>query len=117
MDTKKIIGVMVLVAIVVALGGVIFKQMSQMSGSSADTPAVMVSSTPVKNGLTEAPQLAPTLDTKAPATIDAIVGDISGEASSSQALFDAEASGETSVLDKEESSLNSVSQFYDETNL
>ena len=117
MDTRKIIGVTLLIVVVVALGVVIVKQMSRVSQAPTTMPSVPLTQVPAKTGLTEEPQLALLADIKAPATIDAIVNDMSSEVVTDQSSLDTETSSETSVLDQEASSLNDISQFYDEKSL
>lgn len=118
MDAKKIIGVTILVAVVVTLGVVIVRQMSMTPEMTPRTEQqVGTRQMPVKPGLTEEPQLAPAIDTKKPATVDAIVSDIDSEASADQSAVSKDADGDATVITQEGDSLNNVSQFYDETNL
>lgn len=120
MDAKKIIGVALVVAIVVALGFVLVQQMSGMSPSSDEKNPSAASSQnaqSVRPGLSEDAQVAPLPDTRKPTTVDAIVDDIGGEAGADQSAVNNEVSGESSVVDDEGSSLNEVSQFYDENSL
>jgi hypothetical protein len=49
--------------------------------------------------------------------VDVIVGDIEAEAEIDRSAMEGELSGEASILEDEESSLNEVSQFYDEKSL
>lgn len=69
MDTRKIIGATILIAIVVVLGVVIVKQMSRVSQAPVSAPSTMPTQVPVKMGLTEEPQVVPPADIKAPVTI------------------------------------------------
>ena len=62
-------------------------------------------------------QVAPLPDTQKPATIDAIVDDIGGESDIDKSAIASEISGESLILEAEGSSLNEVSQFYDENSL
>ena len=114
MDTKKIIGVSVVVAVIAALGYAIVQQMSDVSPSVEGKPLTVTPQQPVKAGLSEEPQDASVPDTRQPATVDTIVGDMESEAGSDQATMGGEVSGESSVIDNEGSSLNEVSQSYDE---
>lgn len=115
MDAKKIIGVSVLVIVMAALGVVIVRQMSTVpempTGNAMPKAAV-----PVKPGLTEEAQPA-VMDTKQPATVDAIVSDIDSEIMADEAAIAGEAAGETAVIEEEAGALNEVSEFYDENNL
>ncbi len=115
MDAKKIIGVSILVAIMAAFGVVIVKQMSTVSEmpTNSGTPKT---STPVKPGLTEEAQPV-VMDTKQPATVDAIVSDIDSEIMADEAAIAGEAAGEAAVIEEEAGALNEVSEFYDENNL
>ncbi len=120
MDSKKIIGAALIVAIVVTLGFVLVQQMSDMSPVPEEKNPLTVSprnEQPARPGLSEDAQIAPLPDTRKPTTIDAIVDDIGGEAVADQSVVNDEVSGESSVVDDEEASLNEVSQFYDENSL
>lgn len=119
MDAKKILGVVILVGIIVAFGVVIVRQMGSVPREmSLDTPKTVMPKNvnEIPAGLTEEPQAA-VMDTKQPATVDAIVGDISKEADSDTTVMSNEAAGETAVVNDESGSLNEVSKFYDDTNL
>lgn len=119
MDAKKIVGVTVLVGILIAFGAIIVRQMRSVpSGMSLDTPKAMMpkDAQPVPSGMAENQQ-TPSIDTKKPATVDAIVGDISKESDSDSAAITSEEAGETSVVNDESGSLNEVSEFYDDKNL
>ncbi len=120
MDAKKIIGVTLVVAVIVVFGFVLVQQMSDMSPSpNPGQPLTVVpqNGQPVRPGLSEDAQDAPLPDTRKPATIDAIVLDISGEAEIDNSVLANEISGESSIIEDEGSSLNEVSQFYDENSL
>lgn len=115
MDAKKIIGVSILVIIVAALGVIIVKQMStipEMPTGNTMPKAVA----PIKPGLTEEAQPA-VMDTKQPATVDAIIDDINSEIAADEAVIAGEAAGESAVIEEEAGALNEVSEFYDENNL
>lgn len=116
MEAKKTIGVGVLVIIVIVLGVMIVKQMATFSSktpSSSSNMMIPKNQSSPKTGLTEEPQTAP-MDTKQPATVDAIVGDIEGEAAVDNQVLSDETRGEASVVEEESTSLNEVSTSYDE---
>jgi hypothetical protein len=118
MDAKKIIGVSVIIALIVVLGYAIVRQMSSMPSSSVEEKSSRnLPGEPIKSGLSEEPQDASVPDTRQPATVDVIVGDIEAEAEIDRSAMEGELSGEASILGDEESSLNEVSQFYDEKSL
>lgn len=120
MDAKKIIGVAIVVALLIVLGYAIVREMSGMTSVPAVENPMAVSprnTQPVRPGLSEEPQSAPLLDTRKPATVDAIIGDLEREGATEQSALESEISGESSILEDEATSLNEVSQFYDENSL
>ena len=120
MDAKKIIGIALAGVLLIVLGYAIVQQMSGMSPSSAEKDPMVASprnTQPVRPGLSEEPQDALLPDTRQPATVDAIVSDLEREVGIEQSAMESEISGESSILEDEESSLNEVSQFYDENSL
>ena len=117
MDAKKIIGVSVVIVLIVVLGFVIVQQMSNQSAEQDPLSMIPQKVQPVRPGLSEEPQVAPLPDTQKPATIDAIVDDIGGESDIVKSAIASEISGESLILEAEGSSLNEVSQFYDENSL
>ena len=119
MDAKKITGVAIVVALIIVLGYAIVRQMSNTPSSPAEKNPLAVSqdTRQIQPGLSEEPQSAPLPDTRQPATVDAIVVDIEGESGVDQSAMAGEVSGESSIFEDEGSSLNEVSQFYDENSL
>ncbi|MBP7811297.1 MAG: hypothetical protein KA054_00415 [Candidatus Moranbacteria bacterium] len=120
MDAKKIIGVAIAVVILIVLGYAIINGMSEMTSAPTEQNPMVVSpknTQPVRPGLSEEPQSAPLPDVREPATVDAIVDDLEKEVVTEQSAMESEVLGESSILENEATSLNEVSQFYDENSL
>lgn len=118
MDTKKMIGVFVLIFLVVAFGIMVVQQVASMPDSDilqgASVQVLPNKEQPKAAGLSDMPQDATLPSTSQPVVVDVIVNDIGNEIQGDETTFSSEVAADSSVLEEEVRALNEVSQSYDE---